>query len=168
MPANTDTIARSSDFTQTSMRLKPACGARVIERLTFSPNELEMVIVSNPNEIDPNARKLLEAVHSLALSGRDALGSIPDGPDRPDRLALLFDEEYTDFMEGLAVLPSESQLLALQLLDRAVNAISGPENRHLWTEAAVERDPHWEEIRQLAQSVLHEFGWRASSAEIDP
>ncbi len=107
----------------------------------------------------PSLHKLAGAVRSLSLPGCDALAEIPEGPDRADRLALLFDEEYTDFMERMAVLPSEPQLIALQELDRTLNAISGPDNRSLWTEVAVEHDPHWNEIRQLAGIVLREFDW---------
>lgn len=103
--------------------------------------------------------KLASAVLSLSLPGRAALASIPEGADRADRLALLFDEEYTDFMDTMANLPTEAQLIALQDLDRKLNAISGPDNRALWSDSAVEHDPHWEEIRQLADRILRTFDW---------
>ena len=106
-----------------------------------------------------HSQKLAEAVLSLSLPGAAALASIPDGPHRADRLALLFDEEYTDFMDAMAVLPTEAQLLALQELDRKLNAISGPSHLELWTDAAVENDPQWDEIRRLADTILRAFGW---------
>jgi hypothetical protein len=117
--------------------------------------------MSNRMTVVGNSHRLAAAVLGLSLPGKEAVASIPEGPNRVDRLALLFDEEYTDFMGTLAALPSESQLIALQELDGALNAISGPDNRSLWTEAAVEQDPHWAEIRELANRVLREFGWQA-------
>ena len=56
-------------------------------------------------------------------------------------------------------LPGEAQLLALQELDSALNAISGPDNVELWTDASFANDSRWNDIRTLAQNVLAEFDW---------
>jgi hypothetical protein len=56
-------------------------------------------------------------------------------------------------------LPEAAQLLSLQELDSALNAISGPENSELWTNAAFINDRQWDKIRSLAENVLLEFGW---------
>ena len=55
--------------------------------------------------------------------------------------------------------PEAAQLLSLQELDSALNAISGPENSELWTNAAFINDRQWDKIRSLAENVLLEFGW---------
>jgi len=99
------------------------------------------------------------AIRILAMPGREALAELPPASNRADRLALSFDEHYTEFMQTMTVLPEEKQLLSLQALDSALNAISGPENFDLWTDASFIHDPHWDEIRALAERVMLEFGW---------
>jgi hypothetical protein len=81
------------------------------------------------------------------------------GGNRPDKLALLFDEEYTVFIGSLSSLPTEAQLRALQLLDSELNTMSGPDNASLWTESAFVAHPQWERIRSFAQQTLREFEW---------
>jgi len=99
------------------------------------------------------------AIRILAMPGKEALDELPLCSNRADRLALSFDEHYTVFMESMTVLPEEAQLLSLQALDSALNAISGPENLALWDDVSFIQDPHWENIRLLAQKVMIEFGW---------
>ncbi|MCP4035471.1 MAG: hypothetical protein GY733_00920 [bacterium] len=102
---------------------------------------------------------LYTAIRILALPGREALDELPGSSNRADHLALSFDEHYTVFMETMTILPEEAVLLSLQSLDSALNAISGPENLDLWSDASFTLDPHWENIRLLAQKVMIEFGW---------
>lgn len=102
---------------------------------------------------------LRAAIRNLSLPGKEALANLPAGRYRVDVLAISFDDHYTIFMESMTAMPGEAQLLALQELDSALNAISGPENRHLWTDASFAGDPEWSDIRFLAQKVLIEFGW---------
>lgn len=98
-------------------------------------------------------------IRILSLPGREALEELPTSQNRADRLALSFDEHYTTYMETMTVLPEEKQLLSLQALDSALNAISGPENFDLWTDASFINDPAWDHIRWLAEQVMFEFGW---------
>jgi hypothetical protein len=102
---------------------------------------------------------LCVAVRNLSLSGKEALANLPAGLHRADALALSFDDQYTSFMESMTNLPEQAQLLSLQELDSALNAISGPENVKLWTDASFASDPRWNEIRSLARKVMVEFGW---------
>ncbi len=102
---------------------------------------------------------LCAAVRNLSLPGDEALAKLPAGLHRADALALSFDDQYTNFMESMTNLPKQAQLLSLQELDSALNAISGPENAKLWTDASFANDPRWNNIRSLAQEVLIEFGW---------
>lgn len=103
--------------------------------------------------------RMRDAVETLSLPGEDALDSLPVGAHRADRLALLFDEEYTAYVASLSSLPSESQLGALQALDAEFSAMSDPSNRDLWTEVAVREHPQWEQVRLLARKAMREFGW---------
>lgn len=102
---------------------------------------------------------LCVVVRNLSLSGTEALANLPAGLHRADALALSFDDQYTSFMESMTNLPGQAQLLSLQELDSALNAISGPQNAELWTDASFASDPRWNNIRSLAQKVLVEFGW---------
>ena len=99
------------------------------------------------------------AIRILALPGREALAELPAASNRADRLALSFDEHYTEYMQTMTILPGEKQMLSLQALDSALNAISGPENLDLWTDASFINDPAWDEIRELAERVMFEFDW---------
>jgi hypothetical protein len=102
---------------------------------------------------------LCSAVRNLSLPGKEALAILPAGRHRADALAISFDDHYTSFMERMTGLPGEAQLIALQELDSALNAISGPDNVELWTDTSFASDPQWNDIRALAQKVLSEFGW---------
>lgn len=102
---------------------------------------------------------LCSVVRNLSLSGKEVLAVLPAGRHRADALAISFDDHYTSFMERMGTLPGEAQLLALQELDSALNAISGPDNVDLWTDASFANDRAWSDIRSLARRVLVEFGW---------
>lgn len=103
--------------------------------------------------------KLHTAVRNLSLPGKDALSEVEFKGNFADCLALSFDEHYTSFMEGMTALPEDAQMLSLQALDSALNAMSGPDNLALWTDAAFANDPQWESIRELARKVMVDFGW---------
>ncbi len=107
----------------------------------------------------PREEALYNAIRDLSLPGKEALEGLATGRGRADAMALCFDEQYTGFMENMTTLPGESQLLSLQQLDAALNAISGPENLDLWTDASFANDPLWADIRALARQVLIEFDW---------
>ncbi len=109
--------------------------------------------------IAPRDTALHTAIRNLSLPGKDALAEVGSQGNCADLLALSFDEQYTNFMEDMTTLPGDAQLLSLQKLDSALNAISGPENLDLWTDAAFASDPQWEIIRDLARNVMVEFGW---------
>jgi len=102
---------------------------------------------------------LCAAIRNLSLPGKEALENLPAGHHHVDVFAISFDDHYTVFMESMTALPGEAQLLALQELDSALNAISGPDNVHLWTDASFTSDPRWDDIRSLAQKVMIEFDW---------
>ena len=111
-------------------------------------------------------RRPLLLYFSLFLVGVAALsgaGELPlaKGGTAGDVLAARFDDVYTDFVDSLQRLPSEAQLVSLQALDSAIHSMSGVENAALWTEAAVQNDPRWQELREIARTVLQEFGLSA-------
>jgi hypothetical protein len=109
--------------------------------------------------ITPRETGLHQVIRHLSLPGKAALIEVSSSGNCADRLAVTFDEQYTCFMESMTTLPEDNQLLSLQELDAALNAMSGPENLDLWSDAAFANDPQWETIRELARNVIDEFGW---------
>jgi hypothetical protein len=108
---------------------------------------------------NPLEALLRSAVQDLALPPELGLARKGAGTHRPDELALEFDDVYAAFVSNAATLPTEKQLLALQALDSALAAMSGPEHASLWTESAVKSHPSWVEVRSLAAAVLEAFAW---------
>jgi len=104
-------------------------------------------------------RLLADTVLNLARSADRALAQGPEGGDRPRQLAIEFDDAYTGYVAHLEQLPSHAQLEALQALDAALAAMSGPAKAELWTESAVRSHPRWTEIRALARAASTQFGW---------
>jgi hypothetical protein len=100
------------------------------------------------------------AVLALPATGQVAwLGSLGvDVGDCADELALEFDDGFVMLAQFLAVeLISEAVACFVLRLDDALSAMSGPANSDLWTLAALETDPRWQQVRQLAQEVLFAF-----------
>jgi hypothetical protein len=70
-----------------------------------------------------------------------------------------------EFHDGFVMLTQlvESELISEAVacfvlrLDDALNKMSGPANSELWTLAALETDPQWQHVRQLAQEALFAF-----------
>ena len=103
--------------------------------------------------MDSNLDDLLSAVRSLSSVG----GVVLRTGEGPDVLAFEFDERYTTYMESLIDLPTEAQLRSLQALDSGIQSLSDPEDAALWNARAFDSHPRWVELRNLADTVLHEF-----------
>jgi len=105
--------------------------------------------------------RLRRAVEELATPP-PPLGERPRArpvPGRVENLVVEFDEAYTAFVEGFDALPSESQMIALQAVDAKLTRMVGAKDASLWSEAALAREPVWQEVRKLAADVLREFDW---------
>jgi hypothetical protein len=100
-----------------------------------------------------------DVVAVLALPAVEAIAHLSADPRAPDTLAFRFDEAYTAFVGALSSLPDEAQLLSLQALDSELCALSGTDDRDLWTSAAYVADPRWEEVRSLAAAAMRAFDW---------
>jgi hypothetical protein len=83
---------------------------------------------------------------------------------RGDGLTVEFDDAYTAFVDGFEDLPSESQMAALQAVDRKLSMMVSAKDPDLWTPRARREAPSWSEVRQLAGTVIREFAW---STELD-
>lgn len=80
-------------------------------------------------------------------------------PGRLENLVVEFDDAYTVFVEGLERLPTESQMLALQAIDRQLAAMIRAREAELWTERALREDERWGEAQRLALAVIEAFAW---------
>lgn len=103
--------------------------------------------------MDSNREALMAAVRRLSSSG----GVVLRTGERPDALALGFDETYAVYTETLVELPSEELLRALQALDSGLQALSDPTDAALWNARDFDSHPRWVELRKLADAVLAQF-----------
>jgi hypothetical protein len=106
------------------------------------------------------SRSVVEA--AVDTSDRsDAPRAKPLAPGQLERLVVEFDDAYTTFVEGMERLPSESQLMALQAVDRQLAAMVRAQEAELWTQRALREDDRWRETQRLACGVLEAFDWPA-------
>lgn len=108
------------------------------------------------------AARFVRAVALLSLTSQmqiEWLSSLGLGePGACDELALEFDDGFkmiNAFIEA-DIVPKKA-LDSLQLLDRRLGKMSGPENASLWTLGALETSPEWKEVRELAGRCLRDL-----------
>jgi hypothetical protein len=80
-------------------------------------------------------------------------------PRQIESWVIEFDDAYTHFVEGMDRLPSETQLMALQAVDRQLEGMVRARDAALWTERALCEDARWSEARRLAVCVIQAFEW---------
>lgn len=141
------------------------------ERALGFSAQAEQAIGSVPGDgrLVPTGReaRLWRIVAELSVSVDDAVARRelerprPLAPGRLENLVVEFDDAYTVFVEGMQVLPSEAQLIALQAVDRQLAAMVRAQEAELWTELALVSDARWGEAQRLALAVIDAFDWPA-------
>ena len=101
--------------------------------------------------------ELWQAVHTLSLPAKEQLDIIWAAGKLCgiDELAISF-EDFSwllDEGEGQSEL-TESELLALRLLDQKLDQMSGEANSSIWTVEALYSFECWDEVRKLATAAL--------------
>ena len=104
-------------------------------------------------------RQLKHAVQALALEAERQLALLPDHVCKADELALDFDQWFKTCTQTYREDLRAGQLDALQAIDRALAAMSGPRNAELWSERALREAEPWRRVRELARSALEAFNW---------
>jgi hypothetical protein len=109
---------------------------------------------------------LQRSIQALALPADLQLALFPSIVVVADELA----EEY-HFRLQLFLGPDPSRLAFehgkdLCELRDFLQAMSGSENRHLWTMEALQADAHWGRIREMARAVLTLSGWPLESPDL--
>jgi hypothetical protein len=110
-------------------------------------------------------RVLVELSLSVGESRHDATESTamprskPLAPGQLERLVVEFDDAYTIFVEGMERLPSESQLVALQAVDRQLTSMVRAQEVELWTQKALREDGRWLEVQRLSVGAIEVFAW---------
>jgi hypothetical protein len=99
-------------------------------------------------------------VQALAQPGKIQIELYPDGCVKADELALDFDNCFQVFKGKEFGRITNEQKKSLEILDSELAAMSGEENKELWTEEALLQNPRWENIRELSKKVLKEFNWK--------
>jgi hypothetical protein len=97
----------------------------------------------------------VQAVATLAAPPDVQIASVEDA--HPDELALQFDDAYLtlgtlQLADGVQF--SEEAVRALNAIDAQLSAMSGRENRDLWTPEAIRSSGRWAQIRVLASDAL--------------
>lgn len=124
---------------------------------------------------DERMERLMRALISLAsiperggCQGSSMAGSGSSDQGAAQALVVEFDDAYTDLVEGLEQLPSESQMIALQAVDTRLSAMVGAKDATLWTDRAQREDQIWTELRELVTEVIGEFARREPELETGP
>ena len=80
-------------------------------------------------------------------------------PGQLERLFVEFDDAYTTFVEGMECLPSETQLVAVQAVDRQLAAMLRAQEEELWTQKGLREDARWLEVQRLSVGAIEAFAW---------
>jgi hypothetical protein len=85
-----------------------------------------------------------------------------------DELALDFAEHHGAFEDSASAASlTPAQRESIRALDRALDAMSGPEHADLWTDEALDRAPEWTALRTLARTVLARMHWPTTAPPTD-
>ena len=86
------------------------------------------------------------------------IGLFPRGVCIGDELVSDFDRHKQDFIANHEL--TTYQLNAIEELERFIQGLSGPHNQVFWCHPEpLTEDPRWEQIRDLAQTVLRRLNW---------
>ncbi|HSI36548.1 MAG TPA: thioredoxin domain-containing protein, partial [Tepidisphaeraceae bacterium] len=96
-------------------------------------------------------RELKRSLQALAAPADAQLRMFPAGVAKADELALDYNH-WLDVVSGWGFELSEGQQRDLADVDRALETMSGP-NDH-WSESALQSDPAWANVRDLARRAL--------------
>jgi hypothetical protein len=103
--------------------------------------------------------ELRKSLHALARDGRDALACAPEGSCKADELALGYSNDLVAVLGSFAGEFTAEQQAALRRVDDLLSAMSGPDQRALWTDDAVCMHHRWAEVRSQARRALTGLGW---------
>ncbi|MBY0401984.1 hypothetical protein K2X89_16950 [Myxococcota bacterium] len=87
-------------------------------------------------------------------------------PGRLENIVVEFDDAYTVYVEGMERLPEESQLLALQAVDRQLAGMVRAKDAALWSEQALREDRRWEEAQRMARVAIGAYAWPSRRLEL--
>lgn len=112
--------------------------------------------------------RFMWAVQALAQAAEVQLGLYPGFVVVADELALEHEEMQEQFLDSVdRESLSDAQQYAIEVLDRRLVAMSGPQNAEFWTEEALRAATEWVSVRALAQAVLDAMGWPSEAPPID-
>ena len=120
---------------------------------------------------DCHRQHLLWSLQGLAAAAEVQVSLYPDFAAKPDELAQDFCHWYECARGTLATQWTAPQRAALNALDAKLSRMSrhGLEfSEDLWLEPALQGDPRWAEVRELARSALRVLGWPLESPPRDP
>lgn len=109
--------------------------------------------------MNESERELMRSLQALAQPVEVQRSLFPDFVCVPDELALDFEQALKAARHEIAHLWSGPQSIALEVLDREIESVSGQNYPEIWIEPDSLSHPQWEKFRVLATSALAEFNW---------
>ena len=101
--------------------------------------------------------RLLETLQLLASDAETQVEVFPKFVHVPDEIASAFDECFLMVEEHCMDEVSKAQMALLIEMDAILDKLSSPENRPLWSVAAMRESQEWETVRVKARELLQAF-----------
>ena len=120
------------------------------------------------NEIQDefNRKFLIQVLEFLAADPDAQVREFPESNAVPELLTLLWHEGYEEnrdvFEAGLVTMP---ELEKLRTLAGVFGKICTPGRTEVWTNAALERAPDWEQVRGIARDLLRSLNGSSTPAK---
>ena len=99
-------------------------------------------------------QRLITSLQALAAPAEIQLARFPDFVVKADELALDFDDAIILVRDCPQLDLTPAQVAALEAVDQALSAMSGPERGRFWTDSALRESAEWGRVRGLAARAL--------------
>ena len=103
-------------------------------------------------------QRLITSLQALAAPADIQLTRFPDFVVKADELASDFDDALMLMRDCPQLELTGEQTDALDAVESALDAMSGPLCRHLWSDSALCESAHWARVRELAAAALAALG----------
>jgi hypothetical protein len=103
-------------------------------------------------------QRLITSLQALAAPAEAQLARFPDFVAKADELALDFDDALMLIRDCPQLELTGDQVTALDAVDHALAAMSGPAQAGFWTEVSLRESLEWARVRSVAAEALGALG----------
>jgi len=104
--------------------------------------------------------KLVDCLRALAAPADIQVARFPDFVCKAGELALDYADALLLAFQCQQLQFTQEQRQALQRVDDLLDGMSGEQNAHIWTDAALGSAPEWVAVRDAAMAAVHALGMR--------